>query len=87
MPVLIPISKIAFWTAAAPSKVICAMFSVIMFGLSIIDIHMPLYLGDTQFRPSLPRPEVCSSLITTVPCSCPLSASSLALELVEPMVS
>ncbi len=47
---------------------------------------MPVCLGDIQSRPLRPLPAVCCSATTSVPSGHPLSASSLASALVEPVV-
>jgi hypothetical protein len=54
-----------------------------MSGLNIIDIHIPLYLGDVQFRQSASSHSFVLLAITTVPSLAPSLAIFLASLFVE----
>ena len=71
--------------AIEPAMVIMKSRSIGIFGFKAMVIQMPP-AGETQARPSLPTPPVCSSAMITMPCSFSGSvslASCFATQLVE----
>src|SRR5262249_9759873 len=55
-------------------------------GARTTETYRPLPGGENQARPRRPRPEVCSSAVTTVPSESGRAASASATSLVEPIV-
>ena len=80
-------SATAAATATPATSPICGAAATSIGGRSTTDMYRLRCGGDTQVRPSRPRPCVCASAMTTVPSAAPAAAYSRATVFVESVLS